>query len=86
MKRMDVKSSNTNMANHIEQSTQNLFNDSKVLTFKNVVGSMISDLAVIGVAREFDLVGEGCDMHQGDKVGIIFFRIRIIHHRQSHES
>jgi hypothetical protein len=37
--------------------------------YNQVMASMISDLAAKGIAREFDQVGEWCDMHQGDKIG-----------------
>jgi hypothetical protein len=43
--------------------------------YNQVMASMISDLAAKGIAREFDQVGEWCDMHQEDKIG------RAVRHR-----
>jgi hypothetical protein len=37
--------------------------------YNEIMAAMISDLAAKGIAREFDQVGEWCDMHQGDKIG-----------------
>jgi hypothetical protein len=37
--------------------------------YNQIMAAMISDLAAKGIAREFDQLGELCDMHQGDKIG-----------------
>lgn len=59
------------MARSIKKLIKNVGKDRYyTLTMQDIAGAMVSDCAAINVSKEFGLhLHEGCDMHDGDKVG-----------------